>query len=174
MEKNVLNPRFVESVLAWIDGTGGLKASKEKTLRTFVEDAGQVTPRDYPRLYRGQPITDDQLESLKAGEPVALEIQGLRSWTTKRQVAMEWAEAGGDYPAICIVKMGLPAFLDIRNFMVRTKGMSLPPGDWEDALRYGAREFEVIVDHAGPLIVHPEEVHAYCGDEYGPVTMRRL
>jgi len=171
-----LNPRFIETVLAWIDNTAENREAKEAALRSFATDAGLVTPPAYQRLYRGQPITDEQMQSLKEGVSVTLDIPGLRSWTTKRQVALEWAETGGHYPAICIVKAGIGGFLDIRNFVGRCKGLKLPSGDWEDALRYGAREFEVIVDHREPLVIRPEEVHAYCGDEYdnGPILMKRL
>lgn len=171
-----LDRRFVEAVLSWIDNTSKNREDKEASLRSFIGEAGGLSSKTYPRLYRGQPIDDEQMEALKAGESIVLPIQGLRSWTTKRQIAVEWAETGGYYPAVCIARSGMSGFLDIRNFVSRCKNLGFPVNDWDDALRYGAREGEVIVDHPEPLVVSPEDILAYYGDEFedGPILMKTL
>jgi len=176
MSRQRLDRRFVEAVLSWIDNTSENRDAKELELRSLLNEAGDLSNRSYDRLYRGQPISDEQMQALKDGEAITLPIQGLRSWTTKRQVAVEWAEAGGHYPAICIVKSGMSGFLDIRSFVSRCKNVGFPVDDWEDALRYGAREGEVIIDHPEPLVIGPEDVYVFCGDEYedGPIQMKRL
>jgi len=143
---------------AWGDNTTIDRAQKEQMLFRL---SGQMAPfrQDYEMLYRGQAITEEQLQALKNGESITVDAHGrLSSWTTDLDTAFSFAEFADAEANVVIFKEGLKTFFDFGMFGEALAKLGREPEEDEYDLRDPIREEEVIVMNPVHFVISPEDV----------------
>lgn len=96
--------QLLQAVRAWVDNTVENRAHKENALLACHDEAKQFQRASYPRLYRGQSLTSEELATLRSGGNFIIDLPRLSAWTLRRRVAETYAEFGNaDYGAVLAI-----------------------------------------------------------------------